>query len=217
MKISWRTPAALLLLSITLMACYSKPYFDRNGKKMRFNNEAVDEWYADSAAVAAYAFDIKNYLDTATLNNKQTQFVLPNDVIEIAHKTPKLLVIIFNPECGGSSRDLKLAKFAEDNNMPYILLSNRFSPSYIDRYIKWAGLKNGNRYVIPSGHYFSHILLKKHGQFWSKVAPEVYQKYKDELVNVSYMILKQGEIPIVNVDNQYPNYELAKQWLEGNW
>ena len=121
---------------------------------------------------------------------------------------------MYNPECGAAADDLRLAKYAEEQKIPFILLSNRYSPKYIDRYINWMALKNKNRYIIPSGHYFSHILIRKTGQFWGQLAPELYDTYKDELTNVSYMILKQGATPVANIEQSYLNFDQAKEWVK---
>lgn len=207
----------LLLAGTGLMGCYSKPYFDRNGKKFRNVNEAAEEWHVDSSVVATYGFNLQSYFDGKTSEDPKTQFILPKDVNEVLDHTNKLLVIVYNPERGGSSRDLQLAKHAEENNMPYLLISMRYSPAYIDHYINSFGLKNKNRYIIPSGYYFSHILIRKQGQFWAQVAPELYGKYRDELTKVSYMILKKEKQPISNLANQYPEFKASKEWLDKNW
>ena len=77
--------ASLFFLSLvlSLTACYSKPYFDRNGKKFRNVNEAAEEWHVDTATVAAYNFEINTYIAGQTAFDKQTQFVLPEDVQKI--------------------------------------------------------------------------------------------------------------------------------------
>ena len=93
-----------------------------------------------------------------------------------------MLLIFYFPNCQQADGDVKLAKFAEENNIPYLLISDTYSPNRMkELYLKYD-LKNNNQYVIPTIDKKQKSVLKKRLEFMKVISQEGYLEYKDGLI-----------------------------------
>lgn len=200
----------LCLVTFAFVGC-GKVYYDRNNEKFRYYQKK-DKGSINQEEQAGHAFNLDEFINPVCDTCSSVQYVAPHDIESIMQKRDELLVIFYFPACKAAEGDIKLAKAAEERNIPYILISISNNPEEMKKWYKTAALKNRNCYILP---YSDGGLLSKKIPFLSKLCANCYSMYKDELIMVDYVFLKDGgkSIKMLDLENSIYTPEDALQWL----
>ncbi|WP_294672657.1 hypothetical protein [uncultured Fluviicola sp.] len=144
------------------------------------------------------------------------QFILPENIHQIVEKTQQDLLLIFNfPNCSGADKEVEIAKFAEENKIPYLLISDTYSPQRMKDLYHKHDLKNRNYYILPTKKKKDKFLLKKRSEFMKEVSPDNYAIYKDDLIFASLMKVSANKTVKVNpiIVGGYRYKEFLIDWI----
>ncbi|WP_107038733.1 hypothetical protein [Brumimicrobium mesophilum] len=121
-----------------------------DGDKFRDFTPKKDENTFTTAELEKNAFDLKLFLNPDT--NKRVQFLFAEDIHLILDNIEKdLLIVFYNPDCSSpSTKEFKIIKFAESQEIPYLLVSATYSPQRMKETNIKNNLENKNQYIIPS-------------------------------------------------------------------
>lgn len=116
------------------------------------------------------------------------QFLFPENVRQIIGETKQDLLLIFSfPNCSGADKEFEIAKFAEENNILYLLISDTYTPLRMKELYRRHDLKNRNCYILPTKTKENQVILMKRLEFMKDISPENYAIYKDELIFATLM------------------------------
>jgi len=184
-----------LFLGLLLYSCAT--YHLSNGEKFRNWFPVNDEYVIDQSELEKNKFDITLFTNPDSSGRKQ--YIFPTDLYRIADSVHKdLLVIFYFPNCGAADKEVEIAKFAEDNNIPVILISDTYSPVRMLDLYKKHNLRNKNQYIIPTVDKHEDLNLKKKLQFIKDVKPQLHETLKDDLIFASLMIVSRDGNAEVN-------------------
>ena len=200
---------------ILLFLTYScETYHLANGKKYRNLFPVKDEHYISDSFLNENRFDLKFFLEPDT--NGIVQLIFPEDIDKILNEIDEVLLIFYYPNCRGADSIFKVTKFAEEQGIPYILISDIYSPKRMKELNIKHNLKNNNLYIIPTLEKSDKIKLKKRLNFIKELCPNCYTKYMDELAFLSQVIIKKNkdtEVYPVLIDG-YVQKETPIEWIK---
>lgn len=200
---------ALLILS----SC--KVYNLSNEKKYRNWFPVDDEYIVDKNELNEKSFDISQFLNTDT--SQTTQFIFPEDLKKIRDSLDKdLLVVFYFPNCSGADKDVDIAKFSGDNNIPVILISDTYSPKRMLELNTKYQLANKNQYIIPTIDKKQRFLLQKKVNFIKLLSPDLYLRHRDDLIFTTLLIMSKDGKCEVNplLGNGFTNKEILINWIK---
>lgn len=152
-----------------------------SGKKYRNYFPVKDIHIVSSKELDSCEFSMARFISPDTTG--AVQFIFPENVQQIVRETKQdLLLIIFFPNCSGAYKEVELAKYAEDNKIPYLLISDTYSPARMKDLYRKHNLKNRNLYILPTIKKENKFILRKRCEFLKKVCPDNYAIYNDELI-----------------------------------
>lgn len=194
-----------IFFGITLIFTSCTTYHFNNGDKFRNFFPVKDEYIVTSEELENYKFDISNF---KTVDKKYlTQFIFPGNVKDILKTVDRdLFVIFYFPNCSGAGIYVDVAKFAEDRKIPFLLISNTYSPKRMTELYTTQNLENNNLYIIPTVTKQNNKLLRKQLNFLHELDPAFYSKYGEELIFPQlFVISKDGQMTakpkqITNID-----------------
>jgi hypothetical protein len=184
-----------LFIVILLSGCVT--YNLTNNKKFRKLSPIKDEATISSEEFEKYRFNIKLYHKPDT--NKLVQYISTENINQIVDEISfDLLIIFYYPNCSEPDKYIEISKFAENHDIPYILISEINSPTRMkELYVKHE-LNNKNQYIIPTINNEEDVLSKKRLEFIKELCPECFIKQKDELIFSSVMIMSKNKNARVN-------------------
>lgn len=202
-----------LFIVILLSGCvtYNLP----NNKKIRNFSPVKDEFTVDKNYFSENRFDINDFIQPDSI--MKIQFILPEDIQHILQELEDdLLILFYYPNCSGADSLFKVPKFAEKHNIPYILISEIYSPERMRKLNMKYDLKNKNQYIIPTLDGEEQLILKKRINFIKELCPSCYSEYLDGLAFISQVKIannnKTEVYPIV-IDG-YIQKESPIEWIE---
>lgn len=202
-----------LLIFILLSGCvtYNFPY----NRKFRDFTPVKDEFTADKKYFSDNRFDIKYFKEPDT--NMKIQFILPEDILNILDMLEDdLLILFYYPNCSGADSLFKIPKYAEKHNIPYILISEIYSPERMKQLNIKYDLKNKNQYIIPTLEGGEKLILKKRINFIKELCPSCYSEYLDRLAFFSQVKItnhKNTEVYPIMI-NGYVQKESPIEWIK---
>ena len=170
----------VLLQLVALSSCYTT-YHLSSGEKYRNFFPVKDVHIVSEEELEKNEFRLDAYFhpDTAGI----VQYIYPKNITELADSLDKdLLLIFYYPNCSAAVKEVELAKFAEDHNIPYLLISDCYYPKEMMSMSLKFELKNRNQYIIPTINKKEVIARNKRIEFIRKLSPEYYDKMKDDLI-----------------------------------
>ncbi|MNK09847.1 hypothetical protein D3C87_278290 [compost metagenome] len=185
-----------------------------NGKKYRNYSPVKDIHVVSSIELDSCKFNLERFLNPDT--SGVVQFLFPENIQQIVNKTQQDLLLIFNfPNCSGADKEFELAKFAEVNNIPYLLISDTYSPRRMKELYRRHDLKNRNYYILPTKTKKDKFILRKRLEFIKDVSPDNYAIYKDELIFTTLMKVSTDKTSQVNpiIVGGYRYKEFLIEWI----
>jgi|GEM_PF-6405643 len=168
-----------------------------NGKKYRNFSPVKDVHVVSSKELDSCKFTMELFINPDTAG--VVQFLFPENIQQIVTETKQDLLLIFNfPNCSGADKEYEIAEFAEKNNIPYLLISDTYSPRRMKELHSRHNLKNKNYYILPTKTKKGRFILRKRLEFMKEVSPENYVVYKDELINVTLMRVSTDKTSKIN-------------------
>lgn len=206
----------LCLIAFAFLSC-GKIYYDRNNEKFR-SYQNKDKDLVGQEQLKQHPFDLDKFLHPDCDSCSLVQYVTPSDIKVIAQQKEELLVVFYYPPCKAAEGYIKLAKAAEERNVPYMLISLSNSPKEMKKWYTMAALKNKNCYILPSDIYGTGM-SDKEKKFVSDLCASCYTQYKDELLYAQYVFIKDkgNSITVLNLENEIYTTEDALQWLIQNY
>lgn len=185
-----------------------------NGKKYRNYFPVKDTHIVSSKELDSCKFSMERFKNPDT--SGVVQFLFPENVRQIVKETQQDLLLIFNfPNCNGADKEFEIAKFAEKNNIPYLLISDTYSPLRLKELYRRHDLKNRNCYILPTKTKKDKFILRKRLEFMKNVSPENYAIYKDELIFATLVKVSTDKTSQVNpiIVGGYRYKEFLIEWI----
>lgn len=201
-----------LIVILLFQSCKVDKYINRNGEVFKRYNPNHDV-LVDASTISSYPFNLEQFLNQ-DFSDTTVQYINTSDIVQITNSKEKFLLIYNYPDCPGPDKkgviELLIAKYAEEFNIPYILIAETNS---VNRIFKWNQLhafNNQNAYIFPSTSTYSTKLFDKRIQFLKELCEACYENVKDESLNLSLMLFKDyGKTIITNVDHKDYGYEAS--------
>lgn len=201
-----------LIVILLFQSCKVDKYINRNGEVFKRYNPNHDV-LVDASTISSYPFNLEQFLNQ-DFSDTTVQYINTSDIVQITNSKEKFLLIYYYPDCPGPDKkgviELLIAKYAEEFNIPYILIAETNS---VNRIFKWNQLhafNNQNAYIFPSTTTYSTKLFDKRIQFLKELCEACYENVKDESLNLSLMLFKDyGKTIITNVDHKDYGYEAS--------
>lgn len=202
----------VLIVMFFFQLCKVDKYINRNGEVFKRYNPNHDV-LVDSSTMSSYPFNLKQFLNQE-LSDTTVQYIHTSDIKEIIKRKEKFLLIYYYPNCPGPDKkgviELSIAKYAEECNIPYILISETNAINTIFNWNKFHDFSNQNAYIFPSTSTYSTKLFDKKIQFVKELCESCYENVKDESLNFSLMLFKDyGKTIRTNVDHKDYGYEAS--------
>jgi hypothetical protein len=204
-----------ILVLLVLSSCGSV-YYNRDGTRMARQIIPVKDRYPiDSVQFKLFRFNIDRV--EKEVYTPGIRYLLAQDVINYAKFIKKdLLVIIYNPFCNASD-EFNLALYAENEGIPYMLVSSTNDTNMIHKWFAQAQPTKTHKYIIPSGVGFPREVLQKYNRFVAAICDSCRKEYRDELRYVKYLIIKKNDRVVLG----FASWELntfvgIKRWLDSH-
>lgn len=176
----------ILLFFLFLTSC--ETYYLSNNKKYRNYFPIEDNHLVLPTELDKNRFDLARFLDPDS--SETVQFIQKKDIDQIIEsRGADVLLLFYYPDCGAAGKEVEIAKFAEENNIPYLLISNTYSPRRMKDLYLIHGLKNRNQYILPTTISTSKMILRKSKDFITELCPACYEKHKDDLIFANALIV----------------------------
>lgn len=210
--------AFLLQVSVFLLCSACVTYELSGDRKYRNYFPVKDNHLFSSEELVKNRFvmDLYHNPDTAGV----VQFVFPEDINQIVAKNDRdLLLIFYFPNCSGAGSDVEIARFAEENNISYLLISDTYSPRRMKELYSKFDLKNKNQYIIPTTDRKKKPTLKKRLEFMKEVSPESYIQLKNGLIFATVMHVSTNGSVNVNpiVIGGFRQHDFLIDWISGEF
>lgn len=186
-----------------------------NNIKIRNLFPVKDEFTVDKNYYSENCFDIKSFTEPDTI--MKVQFILPEDIHNILQELDSnLLILFYYPNCSGADSLFKVPKYAEKHNIPYILISEIYSPERMKQLNIKYDLKNKNQYIIPTLEGGEQLILKKRINFIKELCSSCYEEYLDELAFFSQVKIANNNYTEVYpiMINGYVQKESPIEWIK---
>lgn len=185
-----RLPRLFHLLFMAIFSgCVTYHFADHENYRNFF--PVKDKHEVSSADLDLHKFN--NTLFSHPDTNGTIQYVLSKDVRSLLQTTDSnLLVILYFPNCSSAEGKLEIAEFAQQNGLPYLLISDTYSPARMQDLYYRHHLKNRNLYILPTLAGGDNILFNKRLSFIRELSPELYTTYRDELIFVTALIVSKS-------------------------
>ena len=202
----------VLIVMLLFQSCKVDKYINRDGEVFKRYNPNHDV-LVDASTISSYPFNLEGFINQ-DFSDTTVQYINTSDIKEIVKQKDKFLLIYYYPNCPGPHKkgamELLIAKYAEDINIPYILISETNDMSKIFNWNRLHEFNNQNAYVFPSTTTYSNKLFDKRIQFLKELCEECYENIKDESLNLSLMLFKDyGKTIMTNVDHKDYGYEAS--------
>jgi len=215
-KLKNKLPGVILFPAVALVllsSCF-KTYHLSNGEKYRNFRPVKDVYIVTEKELDEHKFDYGSFENPDTINTV-VQFVTPADIVQISDSIKRdLLVIFYYPNCKNINLELAMARFAEKNEIPYILISDTYSPERTQLWFANSGLKNQNHYVIPSINKKNRLVLCKKRDFIKSCSPECYDLLKDELIHSTLFRFSKEKNSSTEPMGGYGRVEFYTDWIK---
>ena len=182
-KFKNKLPGSILfqVVVLALLSSCFQTYHFTNGEKYRNFFPVKDVYMVSESELEEHKFDLDNYLNPDTVGI--IQYVFPENIMEIVDSIDRdFLVIFYYPNCHAVKNEFEIAQFAKENSIPFIMISDIYSPGRMKELYREYGLENKNQYIIPSMNRKGRFVLKKRLEFIKRICPSCYDKQKDELI-----------------------------------
>nr|WP_294859009.1 hypothetical protein [uncultured Fluviicola sp.] len=186
-----------------------------SGKKYHNYFPVKDVHVVSSVELDSCKFDMERFLNPDTTG--VVQFILPENIQQIVSNRQQDLLLIFNfPNCSGADKEYEIAEFAEKNNIPYLLISDTYSPRRIKELHSRHELRNKNYYILPTRTKKDRFVLRKRREFIKDVSPDNYTIYKDELIFATLVKVSPDKTTRVNpmIVGGYRYKEFLIEWMK---
>jgi hypothetical protein len=206
-----------VILSVSFVLTISSGCITFNlstGKKYRNFSPVKDVHVVSSKELDSCKFNMELFVNPDT--SGVVQFIFPENIQQIVGKTQQDLLLIFNfPNCSGADKEFEIAKFAEENNIPYLLISDTYSPHRLKELYRRHSLKNKNLYILPTRTRKDKFILKKRLEFLKDVTPDNYAIYKDGLIFTTLVKASTDKTSQVNpiIVGGYRYKEFLIEWI----
>jgi len=202
----------VLLQLVALSSCYAT-YHLSSGEKYRNFFPVKDVHIVSEEELENNKFQLEAYFhpDTAGI----VQYIYPKNIAELADSLDMdILLIFYYPNCSAVKKEFEIAQFAQENNIPFLMISEIYSPRRMkELYLKY-GIDNKNQYIIPSLNRKGRYVLRKRVIFIQEVCPSCYDEKKDELIFVTLLKVSKNGIAVNDPTRSYGKTEFYTNWIK---
>lgn len=203
----------LVLIGCILISGCMQVYYNRDGKVFKYPIEKKDRIIPNDS-VDKYAFNVE-YFQAGVKNEQHIKYIKPVDIVELLKQNKNLLIIFYYPVCPQTKNQLEIAQYAKSKSLPYLLISTVNEPDKIIEWNKKFELENIYSCILPSNNKDSSGILTKRANLISLLCKTCTKKYRDELIDVDYILFTNyGNQIYLNIEEYTYRYHKVISWID---
>jgi len=198
-------------LNIVILLCFSfiafgcKTFISANGKRhvqlfpvrLKQNRHELD-----TSKYITQKFSRSNFKNKIVKQNNKKIFELITsaDIASLKLEEDDIYIVFWNPQCPASIKEIRLSDSIIKAGENVILLSLFNNYDLIDKRLTRHMMYNCPYYIMANNN--ESTVLKAKIKFIKESCEHCYQKYKDEVATIDYLLIQKGHIEGKMINNR---------------